>query len=501
MHSTPTSRRLAVAALTSVTAALALAGCTTPAADSAASSIDEVQSAVIQLEAHGTFVEPDGVFEGSGRGSGFIITSDGLAVTNNHVVTGAGTLEVWIGGDQSTSVTAEIVGVSECLDLAVVQLPEGSYPTLDWRDGEIKPGTEVYSAGFPLGDPNYTLTKGIVSKADVPADSSWASVDHTIEHDARIRPGNSGGPLVDADGHVVGVNYAYNNETDYNGAIHRDQALQIIDQLKQGDVLSLGINGRAVISDEGVGLGIWVTSVAAGGVADEAGIKPGDIVTRMQGVSLGTSGTLAEYCDVLETNGTDAVMTVEVFRSGENAFYEGKLNDDSEIEPVEPLNDPVPPVDDTITVIDATESVSYLAPGTWTDVAGDPMTDSTGRPFAVLSASPSIDGYENTWGVPGVTVWATPDVSEGSLDPIFAIHDSLFADGACQQTGGDDYEDDVHTGGFEIWSNCGDAASTMVLVFLEAKDSSYRAIVSVQALTEGDLAAVDLVLSSLTVQF
>jgi serine protease Do len=221
----------------------------------------------------------------------------------------------------------------------------------------------------------------------------------------------------------------------------------------------------------------------------------------MQGVSLGTSGTLAEYCDVLETNGDDGVMTVEVFRTGENAFYEGKLNHDSEIEPVEAINEPVPPVDATVTVIDATESVSYLALGSWTDVAGDPMTDSSGRPFAVLSASPDLDGYNGTWQVPGVTVWATPDVSEGSLDQIFAIHDQLFADGACQQAGGEPYEDDVHTGGFEIWEQCGDSGATMVLVYVAAKDASYRAVVSVQALSDADLAAVDLVLSSLSVQF
>ncbi len=488
--------------LTGAAVATALTGCMfQPGSSSAASTVDEVQSAIIQLEATGTFVEPEGVFEGSGRGSGFIITSDGLAVTNNHVVTGAGTLEVWIGGDKSKSVTAEIVGVSECLDLAVVKLPAGDYPTLDWRSGEIKPGLEVYSAGFPLGDPNYTLTKGIVSKADVPFDTNWASVDHTIEHDARIRPGNSGGPLVDAEGHVVGVNYAYDNEIDYNGAIHRDQALSIIDQLKQGDVLSLGINGRAVISDEGVGLGIWVNSVAAGGVADEAGIKPGDIVTRMQGVSLGTSGTLAEYCDVLETNGTDAVMTVEVFRTGENAFYSGKVNSDEEIEPVEPIGEPTQPVDDTLTAVDDTESVSFLAPGTWTDLDGRPMTDSTGRPFAVLSASPDLDGYNGTWTTPGVTVWATPDAAPGALDGIFAIHDGLFADGACVQETAEEYEDDVHVGGYEIWANCGDGASTMVLVYLQARDSSYQTVVSLQAVTDADFAAIDLVLSSLNVQF
>jgi len=70
---------------------------------------------------------------------------------------------------------------------------------------------EVYAAGFPLGDPEYTLTRGIVSKEKANGESSWASIDYVIEHDATINPGNSGGPLVTSDGQVVGVNYATSN--------------------------------------------------------------------------------------------------------------------------------------------------------------------------------------------------------------------------------------------------------------------------------------------------
>jgi serine protease Do len=121
-------------------------------------------------------------------------------LTNNHVVTGAGTLKVWRNGDQSKTLNARIVASSECLDLTVVKIDGNDLPYIGFREGLISTADEVYAAGFPLGDPTFTMTKGIVSKADTPADTPWASLDHVIEHDARIRSGNSGGPLVDPDG-------------------------------------------------------------------------------------------------------------------------------------------------------------------------------------------------------------------------------------------------------------------------------------------------------------
>jgi serine protease Do len=171
--------------------------------------LDGVKSATIQIEAQGSFVPPDigAPVEFAGRGSGFIIDPSGLAVTNNHVVTGAALLKVWVGGE-SQSRNAKVLGVSECSDLALIDIDGDGYPYLQWYPDQAPVGLEVYAAGFPLGDPEYTLTKGIVSKARAGGDSGWASVDGVLQHDATINPGNSGGPLVTGDGEVVGVNYA-----------------------------------------------------------------------------------------------------------------------------------------------------------------------------------------------------------------------------------------------------------------------------------------------------
>src|SRR5690606_34332944 len=186
-----------------------------------------------------------------------------LVVTNNHVVAGAATLEVFIGGDTTRSYNATILGVSECNDLAVIDVRASDpLPYLEWYEEEIVPGIDVYAAGFPLGDPQFTLTRGIVSKARADGDiTGTSSIDHTIEHDANLQPGNSGGPLVSTDGKVVGVNYAGGavaTTTAQFFAIAAELAKPVVERLKKGDYESLGINGWAVL-DEDTGIsGVWV---------------------------------------------------------------------------------------------------------------------------------------------------------------------------------------------------------------------------------------------------
>lgn len=294
----------------------------------AVGDIDAVKSATIQIEAQGTFVDPEFglLVNAAGRGTGFIIDPSGIAVTNNHVVAGSALLKVWVGGE-STPRNAKVLGLSECSDLAVIDIEGDGYPYLDWYTGNVKTGLEVYAAGFPLGEPEYNLTKGIVSKENANGETSWASVDHVIGHDATINPGNSGGPLVDVNGAVVGVNYSTLQSANQYFAIGGDIAQPIVEELRTGkDVDSIGVNGSAVVSEDGSLSGIWVASVKSGTPADKSGIQPGDIIYQLEGLVLATDGTMKDYCDVIRSHSPSDTLSMSVIRYGTGEVLEGQLN-------------------------------------------------------------------------------------------------------------------------------------------------------------------------------
>lgn len=292
-------------------------------------SFQDVKKATIQIEAQGTFIDPQfgAQVNVAGRGSGFIFDPSGLAITNNHVVAGAALLKVWVGGDTQTTYNARILGVSECSDLAVIQLIGSDFPYLAWYDGRPAVGDVVYAAGFPLGDPEFTLTKGIISKDNTSGETSWASVDGVIEHDATINPGNSGGPLVNTDGQVVGVNFASSGNTNQYFAIGRQAADQVIRLLRDGtDYQSIGVNPHAVVAEDGSYSGVWVSSVESGSPSDKAGVKAGDLIVSIENIVLAHDGTLSSYCDILRTRERTSTMAIRVVRWSTAEILEGQLN-------------------------------------------------------------------------------------------------------------------------------------------------------------------------------
>ncbi len=292
------------------------------------SNLDGVQSATIQIESQGTFVDPQVGLEvnAAGRGSGFIIDPSGIAVTNNHVVAGSALIKVWIGGD-STVHNARILGLSECSDLAVIKIEGDGFPYLNWYQGKVKTGLAVYAAGFPLGEPQFSLTQGIISKEAAPGQTNWASLDHVLGHDATINPGNSGGPLVDANGQVVGINYRGRPTVNQYFAIGSDLAIPVIDELRTGkDVDSIGINGTAVISSDGSLSGVWVSSVKSGSPADKAGIQGGDILYQLEGLVLATDGTMKDYCSVIRTHKPGDALSITVIRYATGQLLKGQIN-------------------------------------------------------------------------------------------------------------------------------------------------------------------------------
>ncbi|SDZ08614.1 S1C family serine protease [Herbiconiux ginsengi] len=484
-----------------------LAGCAGGGGGGAggAAGFDGVQSATIQIESEGTFANPDDgqTSEEAGLGSGFFISADGLALTNNHVVAGAGTTKVHVGGGDE-EYSAEILGSSECLDLAVIKVDGTGFPFLDWQKGDITTGEEVYAAGFPLGDPEFTLTKGIVSKNDTAGQTAWASIDHIVEHDAKIRPGNSGGPLVNASGQVVGVNYASVAELDSNFAIHRDEAQKVLKKLMAGeDVLSLGVNAQALpLDDDGAPLGVWVSSVKAGSPADAAGILPGDVLTRMAGTTLAADGSLEEYCDVIKTQGVDGTIDVDVYRPSEDTFYRGQFNG-KELAAVT-----VPGIgahtgggaDDRqyVTVGDDSGVLSVEVPADWTDVDGAPFEGIGGHQFIDVRASTNLQQFSESWGTSGVTVSAAEMADDLTPQAIFDSYAGLTAQ--CTPASADAYSDGVYEGQYQYFSQCG-GQSDYVIVVAYPDDQSYVLVVTVAIASDADLPAIEHVMGSFAATF
>lgn len=479
----------------------------------AVASLDQVNSAVVQIEAEGSFVSPEdfGIRLRAGRGSGFIIDPSGIAVTNNHVVTGAALLRVWLGGDTTRTYNARILGVSECSDLAVIDIDGDNFPYLDWYQGEPNVGLDVYAAGFPLGESEFTMTRGIVAKAQADGEWPWASVDRSIEHDASIQPGNSGGPLVNPQGQVVGINYAGfpgPTGTEQFFAIETAEALKILDDLQGGkDVTSIGVNGEAF--DLGDLKGIWVYSVKSGSPADEAGIQGGDIITTLEGLPMGSGGTMADYCDILRTKGDDSTMSIEVLRYQQGEYLTGQLNG----RPLETagvfaqqLAGDVPDTGTNYSeytqISDDYGAIVVEVPSGWTDINGSAWIDEGDVIGASIWAAPDLDSFINTWGTPGVIFNVSDDLARlGGYVQLLDIYRDLYI-GSCELDGRYDYDDGYYRGKFDYFVKCGGSggADFLVLTAVPIDTSvSMLILVEVQILTNADVDAADRILATFDV--
>lgn len=470
----------------------------------AVASRDDVKRAVIQIEAQGSFVDPQVGLQlnAAGFGSGFIVDESGIAVTNNHVVTGAALLRVYVGGESEPR-NARVLGASECSDLAVIDIEGDGYPYLEWFEGAIPVGLEVYAAGFPLGDPEFTMTRGIVSKERADGESDWASVDYVIEHDATINPGNSGGPLVSDDGKVVGVNYASAAGVNQYFAIARDEALEVIDQLRDGqDVTSIGVNGTAV--NDGTVSGIWVSSVKSGSPADQAGVQGGDIITSIEGFVVATDGTMADYCDILRSHGPDDVLAIEVLRYSTQEYLAGQLNG-RELEQTfsfaAELGDEVggettgPGYAEYVLVADDSSAIQVEIPTEWVDFDGTSWTEDDRIIGAAIAASSNLDGFYSTFDTPGVFFGASEELAyeydaDGFLDTTPDYSDN------CVYEGRFDYEDVAYTGLYDLYSDCGGVGSGVIDIVAFPPDSAFLIWVQTQIVSDADLEALDHILNS-----
>lgn len=484
-----------------------------PAAQSsgAVSALDQVKSAVVQIEAQGTFVDPEFGLQvnSAGRGSGFIVDPSGIAVTNNHVVTGAALLKVWVGGESEPR-NARVLGVSECSDLAVIDIEGDGYPYLDWHSGSIDVGLEVYAAGFPLGDPEFTLTKGIISKAKADGVTDWASIDYVLEHDATINPGNSGGPLLDSNGNVVGINYAASASTSQYFAISRDVATNLIDTLESGqNVDSIGINGVAVMSQDGSLSGVWVSSVASGSPADEAGLQAGDILTSMENLVLATDGSMSAYCDILRSHTPNDTLAIDVLRYQDNEYLSGQLNGRPlavagvfQQELGGNVDQGTGSYSDYVSITDDYQSISVNVPSSWNDIDGRAWVDDSDVIGASIYAAPDLDGFLNTWSTPGVIFNVSDDLAKlGGYIQLLDLYREQF-NPYCDLVDRYDYGDSYYRGNFDYFTNCGGSGGSDLLIFsgVPVDDSVHLLVlVEVQILTDGDVDAAQQILDTFDV--
>jgi putative serine protease PepD len=236
--------------------------------------------------------------QGGGTGSGFVVRPDGYIVTNNHVVSGAadgaGTLSVTF--QDGTQKSATIVGRDLSYDLAVIKVDATGLKTATLGNSTgVVVGDSSIAIGSPLGLEG-TVTSGIVSALNRPVTaggSGESSYISAIQTDAAINPGNSGGPLVDAQGKVIGVNSAIaslgqgqaggqSGSIGLGFAIPINQAKRVADEIIATGSATHPIIGVSVDMTY-AGSGAQITEVTPNGPAAAAGLKPGDVITKVDG--------------------------------------------------------------------------------------------------------------------------------------------------------------------------------------------------------------------------
>ncbi len=275
------------------------------------------------------------------EGSGFILTSDGFIVTNNHVVADADQVNVTLSDGRIFK--ARVVGTDSTTDVAVVKIDAKSLPTLPvGNDETVRIGDWVLAVGNPLGL-DFTVTAGIVSakgrgkEIQLP-NAGGMSISDFIQTDAAINPGNSGGPLINVRGEVIGLNSAIASQTGfysgYGFAIPITLVKSVADMLiKDGKVRlpMLGIGIAALNADDA---GINGLSKAAGvkvgnfaplgdrSPAKAAGIEPGDVIVAVDGKPVDRVSALQR---VVRSHKVGETVPVEVLRFGSKKSFKVKL--------------------------------------------------------------------------------------------------------------------------------------------------------------------------------
>ncbi|MGH3070838.1 MAG: S1C family serine protease [Gaiellaceae bacterium] len=303
----------------------------TPAADSDGKSVSEIyeesSKSVVEITVAATAADP---FGGSGtqqaQGSGFVYDDEGHVITNQHVVDGAETVSVkfWNG----RSYDATVVGSDPSTDLAVldVDAPASVLEPLQLGDSDsVEVGEGVVAIGSPFGL-EQTVTTGIVSALhrQINSPNNFA-IDDAIQTDAAINHGNSGGPLLDLNGDVIGVNSQIESESGGNDgvgfAVPSNTVERIANALIHDGSVAHAYLGVSTEDVENAG-GATIAEVRADTPAAEAGLRNGDVVTEIDGESIGSADELRQLIDSKRPGDT---VELTVKRGGDTKTLEVTL--------------------------------------------------------------------------------------------------------------------------------------------------------------------------------
>jgi len=276
-----------------------------------------------------------------GSGSGVIISADGYIITNNHVVEGNQRLEVIY--QDGTTVEASLVGTDPFVDVAVLKV-DGPVPAFApfGNSDALSPGETVIAIGSPLGDFRNTVTVGVVSATGRSIDTSANyQMEGLIQTDAAINHGNSGGPLVNLAGQVVGINtlvirgsgFTSDQAEGLGFAVASNIVSATAEQLiDQGYVARpyLGIEWTSVtpaLADQynlAAEWGAYIQSVSSGSPAEAAGLREGDIITGIDGIALGEN---TNFVNTLWTHAAGDTVALTVARNGDTLTLNATLGE------------------------------------------------------------------------------------------------------------------------------------------------------------------------------
>jgi len=308
---------------------------TAPPADSEAPTLLNIADVVAKVKPSVVSVTTEVVtydifdrpFTQEGAGSGWIIDKGGIIVTNNHVVEGAKNITVTLDDGRTFTADMNTVATDWLTDLAVFRIDAENLPAAAVGDsGKLRVGDWVVAIGNSLGQ-GISATTGIVSALGVSLPvSPGQTLYDLIQTDAAINPGNSGGPLVNLSGEVIGINSVKRAQVEVEGvgyAISASEAIPIVQQLiTSGYVVRpfLGVQGlltvdQAVVSyfNLKVNQGVLIRGIFAGGPADEAGLKTGDVIAQFGDLEITDINTLIR-----------AIHSSQVGQSIEIIFWRGE---------------------------------------------------------------------------------------------------------------------------------------------------------------------------------